>query len=414
MRIGVLLFYDKINRGTRDNSFDKLPYYGFRYILSELRQDCDIINITQIKDYDYVLCSLTSVMDIENMVHAFETFRPDKGKCKIIVGGFGCVNITAIYDYIDIAVFGRAEGQINDIIAGVEFDNVWRKDADQALEGKYKIRQASELLPFETMIGCRNKCYFCHYSWTRKYIGTGNYDPVNAPFPEDDWRGLEVKNSGRYLTAWDGLSEHTRFKANKKISDNDIRAKIKSWYDFRREAAVNLKIYNIIGYPWETRESVKSDMDNITEIFRECDQRRGGAGNRIFIMMMFTPFSPEPFTPMELLRPNIDIIWRDYFEQMGRKVYGDKSTDIECFILPQINSSFTLAKRVMINRCTLETRKHIQNVLKNKKIDGMKSTEQIIQLQKYDKFPHHIFGEIERPPVWYLENYVKYKHVHAD
>ena len=414
MKIGVLLFYDKINRGTRDNSFDKLPYYGFRHILSELQYNYEVINIKQIKDYDYVLCSLTSVMDIENMVYAFETFKPDKGMCKIIVGGFGCVNISAIYDYIDIAVFGRAEGQINDIIEGTEFDNVWRKDVDPAIEGKYEIRQAPELLPFETMIGCRNKCYFCHYSWTRKYIGTGNYDPVNAPFPEDDWRGLEVKSSGRYLTAWDGLSEHTRFKVNKKISDNDIRAKIRSWYGFKREAAVNLKIYNIIGYQWETRESVKSDMSKISGIFKECDQMRGGAGNRIFIMMMFTPFSPEPLTPMELLSPNIDIIWRDYFEQIGRKVYGDKSTDIECFILPQINSSFTLAKRVMINRCTLGTRKHIQNVLKNKKIDGMKSAEQIIQLRNYDKFPHYIFSKIESPPVPYLETYVKYKHVHAD
>jgi len=186
MKIGVLLFYDKINRGTRDNSFDKLPYHGFKYILSELEHPYEVINISQIKECDFVLCSLTSVMDIENLIYAFETYKPDKGRCKIIVGGFGCINIASIYDYIDIAVFGRAEEQINDIIAGVEFPNVWRKDRDVGLEGKYIIRQPDALLPFESMVGCRNKCYFCHYSWTRKYIGTGNYDPVNAPFPEDD------------------------------------------------------------------------------------------------------------------------------------------------------------------------------------------------------------------------------------
>ena len=236
------------------------------------------------------------------------------------------------------------------------------------LEGKYIIRQPDALLPFESMVGCRNKCYFCHYSWTRKYIGTGNYDPVNAPFPEDDWRGLNVENSGRYLTAWDGLSESTRFKVNKKISDDDIRIKIRSWYDFHREAAVNLKIYNIVGYPWETKTSIGDDLYKIKSIFKECDLRKGGAGNRVFIMMMFTPFSPEPFTPMELLRPNVDIIWRDYFEERGRQVY--KGVDVECFILPQINSSFTLAKRVMINRCQLQDRRYIQNVLK-KKIDAL-------------------------------------------
>ena len=153
MKIGVLLFYDKVNRGGRDNSFDKLPYYGFKYILSELEYDYEIINVTQIKEYDFVLCSLTSIMDIENMIYVFETYKPDKGKCKIVVGGFGCINISAIYDYIDIAVFGRAEEQINEILNGVEYDNVWRKDKDPVLGGKYIIRQPVKLLPFETLIG---------------------------------------------------------------------------------------------------------------------------------------------------------------------------------------------------------------------------------------------------------------------
>lgn len=412
MKIGVLLFYDKINRGGRDNSFDKLPYYGFKYILSELDYEYEVINITQIKDYDYVLCSLTSVMDIENMIYVFETYKPDKGKCKIVVGGFGCINITSIYDYIDIAVFGRAEGQINEIINGTEFNNVWRKDKDPDLSGQYQIRQPVKLLPFETLIGCRNKCFFCHYSWTRKYMGEGNYSPVNAPFPEDDWRGLTVENSGRYLTAWDGVSEYSRFKVNKKISDDDIKNKMLSWYNFNREAAVNLKIYNIIGYPWETKESIKNDFRIIKNNFEECDLKKGGAGNRIFIMMMFTPFSPEPFTPMELLKPNIDIIWRDYFEEMGRQVY--KGVDIECFILPQINSSFTLAKRVMINRCTLQDRKYIQNVLKNKKIDSLRSSQQIGQLKKYSGFPFWMFEEIDKKPIPYLNTFTDFKHINAN
>jgi len=414
MKIGILLFYDKINRGNRDNSFDKLPYYGFRYIISELQYPYEIINITQIKDYDFVLCSLTSIMDIENMIYAFETYKPDKGNCKIIVGGFGCINITAIYDYIDIAVFGRAEGQINDIINGKEFNNVWRKNVDPELENIYIIKQPDKLLPFESMVGCRNKCYFCHYSWTRKYIGDGNYDPINAPFPEDDWRGLKIENSGRYLTAWDGLSEATRFKCNKKISNQDISNKIKSWYNFKREAAVNLKIYNIIGYPWETEQTIINDLNIIKSTFDNCDRRLGGRDNRIFIMMMFTPFSPEPLTPMELLKPNIDIIWRDFFEIIGRKIYGDKTTDIECFILPQINSSFTLAKRVMINRCTLKIRKYIQNILRNKKIDTLSSPLQIKQLKSYNDFPFWIFNKLDDYPITYLKTYTNYNHINVN
>ena len=83
--------------------------------------------------------------------------------------------------------------------------------------------------------------------------------------------------------------------------------------------------------------------------------------------------------------------------------YGSKETDIECFVLPQINSSFTLAKRVMINRANKENRRNIQTVLKNKKIDSLRSAEQIKALKSYKDFPMYIFDRIDYKPVEYLE-----------
>lgn len=409
MKIGVLLFYDKINRGTRDNSFQKLPYYGFNYILSELNYKYDFINITELGKYDYVLCSLTSVMDVENMIYIFEEYRPDRGQCKIVIGGAGCVNIWSLYDYIDIAVFGRAEGQINDILKGSRFDNVWRKDDDPDICGKYNYRQSQFLIGDEIMVGCRNKCYFCQYSNTHKYYGSGNYDPVNAPFPEDDWRGLRIEGSKRYLTAWDGLSEETRLRVNKKITDQDIIEKLKSFYMVEREAAINLKIYNIIGYPWETLDTVNNDLNNISKMLKKCDKKRGGKNNRVFIMMMFTPFSPEPLTPMELQPANININWGKYFRHRGRNVYN--GIDFEMMILPQINAPFTLAKRVMINRANAINKKQIQTILKSKKINSLSSGFQMAALNNYKGFDLSIFDKQKEKPCNYLETYFRYKHL---
>ncbi len=385
MKIGVLLLDQKVNRGNRDNSFDKLPYHGFKHILSELSDNYSIISPSQIRDYDYCLCSITSVMDIENLIYTFERHKPNKDKCKVIVGGFGCINIWAIYDYIDIAVFGRAEGQINDILLGVELENVWRKEDDPDLLSIYKMRQMHKLIGNEQTVGCRNKCTFCQYSHIRLYTGGKNYDAVDVSFIEDDWRGLQVTGSGRYVTAWDGLSEQTRRRVKKKVTDQQIKDKMLSWYDVKREKAINIKIFNIVGYPWETKQTVISDLLAIKDIFKSCDLKKGGAENRVLIMMMFTPFSPEPLTPMGNCKPNIDIIWRAFFNSIGRQVY--KGIDFECFILPQINSSYTLAKRVMINRATRENRKHIQIVLKNKKIDSLKSAQQIKALKSFKHTP---------------------------
>jgi radical SAM superfamily enzyme YgiQ (UPF0313 family) len=313
MKIGVLLFDEKVNRGGRNNSFDKLPYFGFKYVLSELDHPYQIISPSQIKDFDYCLCTLTSSMDIENLIYTFEKHKPKKGNCKVLVGGFGCINVWSIYDYIDVAVFGRAEGQINDILSGAKLDNVWRKDQDSDLLEKYQIRQMHKLIGDEKTVGCRNKCAFCQYSHVRKYTGGKNYDVVDVSFVEDDWRGLEITGSGRYITAWDGLNAETRKRIKKKITDQQIKDKIISWYDVKRERAINLKIFNIIGYPWETKQSVKQDIERIREFLSECDLHKGGAENRLLIMMMFTPFSPEPMTPMQNDKPNIDVIWRGRF-----------------------------------------------------------------------------------------------------
>lgn len=400
MKIGILIFKKQKDRATRDNSFDKLQYLGFRHILSELNTNYEFTDIANIGKYDYILYSITSAYDIESLILEIRKKGMGAKGGKLIVGGAGCINITPIYDYIDIACFGRCEGQINGIIAGEEYDNVWRKENDRNLTGQYNIRQAEKLLPGEKNIGCKNKCRFCQYSWTRKHLGDFNYN-ANWKLEEDDLRSTKIATSGRYITAIDGFSESTRRKVNKNITDENIINFCSQIYDADLSAPANVKVYSICGFPWETPESIKQDIKHLGDIFAAADRKTGK--KRLVIMIMVTPFSPEPMTPMERDTCNVNYHWGQIFENMGRRIY--KGTDIECFVLPQINSPITLAKRVMLNRCSLETKDKIINI-----INARVPTDNKIFAERTKQYlGYNIYGEMSKAPVPYLKSYCAIK-----
>jgi len=362
-KIGVLILHKKTDRGkSKTKSFDDLLYLGLKIILEDLKQEYEYISFVNIKDYDFVLVSLTSVMDVENIICTLG--KADKGKCKIIVGGSGCINIRSYIGYIDIAVFGRADNQINEIIDGAEFDNVWRKDKDPELKGSYIIRQVNKLNEKENTIGCPRKCYFCQYTWTRKMIGERYHHGIDLKVDEDDFQKLEIKRSGRYTTAFDGLSASSRIAVNKTwCSVEEIKNKINGIYNNQKIIKpVNIKLFQIVGFPWESEQTFITDLKENKSYWRRVDRKN--KKKRIIFMYVFTPFSPEPLTPMQYSRANIIDNWREYLG--GAKchnIYGDKTTDIEAFTLPQIPGGFTLAKRVLINRCTKELKEKIVKIL---------------------------------------------------
>ena len=203
------------------------------------------------------------------------------------------------------------------------------------------------------------------------------------------------------------MNENTRKKVNKNITDKDISNKIKSFYKIKRKKAINLKIFNIIGYPWETLNSLKKDIIIIKNILEKCDKLIGGKENRLLLMFLLTPFSPEPLTPMEKMSANIIINWRSELNKMGRQIY--KGIDIEAFFLPQINTPYTLAKRVMINRANKNNKEKIINIIRNKKISTLPSHKQMKPIIEY--IGEDIFKEIDFSPVSYLKTYIKYNQI---
>ncbi len=345
--IGALALESKIGRGTRAGG-SKLrasrPGLGFEAIIKEVSvyRDVDIVSPAEARNYKTLLWSIPSPVEIERM----ELSRYSKPAGQIIIAGGMCaLNPWAAYDKIDAMIFGRAEGQIMAILDGLETDNVWRKSKDPRVEGQYSIRQAVELIDGETQIGCRYKCKFCQYTWIRQQqVLSKGYDANMKSTPEDHWRDLVVASSGRYTTAWDGFSEQTRLAVGKKITDEDIIQKIRAMQSLDLSAAIVLKIYMIVGYPWETEKTVLRDIYELRQLLSAADTGKGG---RVVIMFIVTPFSPEPLTPMQSMAISM-INWRGVINEAGRALYWAEK--LEAFILPQIAGPETLKKRIETNR----------------------------------------------------------------
>ena len=261
-RIGVLVLDRFIDRAHFKKGFFQLSNFGLKATLNELEEPYEYCIPQFINNYEYILVSLTSSLDVENIIYNFEVHAPEEIESKVIVGGFGVININLIKPYIDVAVFGRAENQINEILYGKRFNNVWLKREDPELRGQYYIRQPRYLVDGEKSVGCKNKCSYCQYTWIRRQLEIGTaYHPTNSiNFQETDWKSLEVKKPGRYNTAWDGFSEETRLRVNKRITDQDIIDKFVEVDKEKINGNIYLKIFQIVGYPFESKESVLNDI----------------------------------------------------------------------------------------------------------------------------------------------------------
>lgn len=367
-RIGVMVMTEWAGRESGQS-------VGLSAILGELREPWEYCPPAFINQYAYVLVSLTSVTDIETLIFNMEVNAPKEKNCVIIAGGFGVVNINLIIPYIDVAVFGRAEGQINEIITGHSPANVWRKADDPCWEQQYTLRQPRYLVKGERSVGCHNKCHFCQYTHTRRSIGdAARYDP-GMRIQETDWHGLEVAEAGRYTTAWDGWSDDTRRKVNKPVTDSSIIDKLITIGNAGIEGTVMMKVFQIVGYPWETMASVREDIRRTGELLREIDRAISG---RITITFLLTPFGPEPLTPMENDPANIDADWRELNNL--RVCNGD---NLKATILPFTTGPYTLLKRMMINRARYGDTETFKRVAYSKELLQMPDALRVPWLMKY-------------------------------
>lgn len=342
-RIGVLALDRIVDRQIRSEG--RPINQGLDAVLAELAEPYEWCTAELMNAYEFCLVSLCSVMDVVNLIYTLGRFGPADRRPTVIIGGFGVCNINLLLPYIDVAVFGRAEGQINQIIAGAEYPNVWRKTDDPELSGRYEVRQPQYLLPGERSVGCRYRCSFCAYTHVRHSLGQAQpYDPgASSSTKETDWNALTIDAPGCYTTAWDGWSDETRRRVYKPVTNDGIREKLQCIDALRLQGGVALKVFQIVGYPWETPESVERDIASTVDILREMDVQ---INTRIVLSFLCTPFGPEPLTPMACEPAQIGVDWRSLLN--GRQLFEGRS--IHAFIIPAVPVPYSLMLRVFIHR----------------------------------------------------------------
>ncbi len=326
--------------GGRSHQFT----YGLDAVCRELSANVvKTVTSSTINDCDIVLCSLCSVQDTLRLICEIQ----ERPKSRLIIGGQGVYPFLAWRHLVHRIAFGRVEDAVDACI--LDNDSLeWCYDygSDPGVRNKYIIRQARGLLEGESSVGCNGSCKFCQYRATRTNMGKyyGN-STRGAQVTEDRWEMLQVK-TGQNTTALDGWSESTRKRVGKPVDDKQIIQKL-DWCLERLTGIMRLKVFQIVGYPWETAESLKNDILEMRKIFSKV--RPGLRGGRIMLMFTVTPFSPEPLTMMEDEPANIETRWRDILLHDDFRCIYD-SPHLNAFVLPQIPGPLLLYKRVAVNR----------------------------------------------------------------
>lgn len=297
-KIGVLIFTHKVKeRALSNDTFDNKKYFGLKAILNELdknKYEIEYISSYSINKCDFVLIPIISYYDAMAYINEIYGNRYD---AKLIVGGPYVLNYHTFSNAYAI-VIGRCEDMINAIFDKHDYSNVIYPSS---LKQEYEVGDVKRFLCVgqrnEVAVGCAAKCYFCQYAWKNKYTSL-RQEGYNSSYSdyEDYIQNLKAEKNGRYVTAIDGLTEYSRLKVNKKITNDDICNKLNEIVN--NDIAGLLKIYNIIAYPWES----KVNFEELIESVNKCDRQNK---NKLTIYLTHTHFVPKLQTPMEDFKVNM-------------------------------------------------------------------------------------------------------------
>lgn len=395
-KVGVYVFTHSImKRSTksRENYFDGLNYIGLRYIVSEIDRDMydvSYVSADNVNSVDFVLVSLTSYYDVLNVI---SELYGKKIKPTVLIGGAGCNNVGLLRCVGDVITVGRGEETIMRILAGDHVDGIWYRDADPDLKGTVDILPPKKLIEMddkylgtyeERSVGCPRRCAFCEYGWKHPYYNpSGRYESGiierETLFSDVDFSSYANRD---LVTAIDGQTEETRKVAGKPISNADITEKLMEIYDQENEY-VSLKLYCMVGYPWETAF--------YPDEFVECVARaRRSGGNRLNILVVSPHFMPMPFTPME----NEPVNWHNFREDIkkhGNARFVDENIGVY-WNWSLASSPMRAAEATVLNRADLEDAPAIKAVLCSSAYRGLNFVKKRIVLERYFG---HLLGRVD-------------------
>lgn len=386
-KIGIYVFTDAIKSRTtkkREGYFDGQNYIGLRYIVSEIdKSEYEISYVSKdtINTVDFCLISLTSYYDVINVINEL---YGKKITAKILMGGAGYNNVGLLRDIVDVGTVGRGEGTIEKILKGVEIPGLYYKETNWNLRTPISIMPLKEFIEIddkyvgkycEQSIGCQRKCYFCEYSWKHKWTkkDSGYHSGLlnrETLLQDVDWNSYHNKD---LVTAIDGATERTRHIINKPISNQDITDKMLEIYDAPREY-VSMKLYCLLGYPFETRFEPEEAVEAIIAARRQ-------SSHRCNVVIVSPHFMPMPFTPMECEAVN----WHNFREEIKRYNW-DKfgKGNINVFWNWSLASSpISAAEATVLNRADVSDIEKIKAILCSSKYKSLNAIQKRATLEKY-------------------------------
>lgn len=404
-RIGIYVYTDMVKQRLtkkREGYFDGQNYIGLRYIVSEIdktKHEITYVSKDAVNTVDYVLISLTSYYDVANIINEL---YGKKITAKIIMGGAGCNNVGLLRTVADVITVGRGERTINRILDGDPVDGLWYKETNADLSKPVRIMPLLDYISIdddfvgrycEQSIGCQRKCFFCEYSWKHKW--TKKEDGYHSGLlnretllQDVDWSSYRNKD---LVTAIDGATEAARRVINKPIKNAEITDKMLQIYDAPKDY-VSLKLYCLLGYPFEDRFEPEEAVESIIAARRDSDHRCN-------VLMVSPHFMPMPFTPMECEPVN----WHNFRDDI-------KAYDWEKFGKGNINvywnwslasSPLSAAEATVLNRADADDAPAIKSVLCSSKYKGLEAWKKRKVLEKYFG---HLLGRVDSVLPYIIRN----------
>ena len=372
-----------------------------------------------INNYDLVVHSVPSTYQLIDLLRAARKHRFDKRRTKILIGGFGVQNITAVKPYVDLAYYGRAHDDVVDVVNAIltngDTDNPHVYSVER--NNDVALNQAPLCTSHfrEEFVGCVNKCKFCHYTWSRKPQGnpSGYVQRLltGGNSPELLWKdilNLERK-PGRVRTAIDGFSERLRYAYGKHISNNDIVEGINRlgnlkeskfvgqcdlWgnvWDVGKKECVTCLAYNIGHMPGEGPD----DWDELMETVHRAQPKE-----RVILIIHTTPFRPSLLTPMQWEPVTL---WPEW-SSMREKVLRDNPKML-CKYSYTLEGAFSHLCSVTIDRLQDPDDAILDGILRPKGDTSAKKAIYLLEQYDAERFCQQL--PIDGPsPVPYLEGYI--------
>ena len=394
-RIGVYVFTAMVKARVtkkREAYFDGQNYIGLRYILSQIPEsEAEITYVSKdtVNTVDWVFISLTSYYDVLNII---SELGGRKITAKVYMGGAGYNNVGLLRDIADVGCVGRGEDTGLAVIRGEPVEGLYYRETNRDLTEPIAIRGLQHYISIddsyvgkyeEHSLGCPRKCLFCEYSWKHKYVrredgyrsGLMNREVL---FGDLNWSTYHNKD---LVTAIDGATEQTRRIIGKPISNRAITDKMLEIYDAPRDY-VSLKLYCLLGYPFERDFAPEEAVEAILAARREGDRHRAN------VLMVSPHFMPMPFTPMEC-EPVSWINFREKIQQYDFERFG--KGNINVFWPWRLASSpINAAEATVLNRADVGDMGRIRGVLCSPKYRSLDAGRKRKVLEKY-------FGDLLGP-----------------